>query len=140
MNRAIKILTIIITIVAFNSCTQNNGNIGDLFGLWHIDELIDDNQSSDEYQDNLFLAFQSEVTTLTEVYDYNQSDIKYGSWSREGDALYLIFDEPAYVPFAVSGFSVGTNECTIIELNSSSLILEHQSNDGKHYHYTLSKR
>lgn len=63
---------LIILLSALTACTQNEGYIGDLFGLWRLEEISDG--TTVEECDTIFMAFQADVFQVRRVnyisYDY----------------------------------------------------------------------
>lgn len=122
------------------SCTQNNGNIGELFGSWYVESIEIDGEQSASYDGDIFFAFQNSVTTMTQVSEYNSTTTRYGSWSKEDNILYLTYADTDYPPLLATGFIAGINACEIIQLTSNTLILEYTNADAQLYRYQLTKR
>lgn len=63
---------LVILLSALTACTQNEGYIGDLFGLWRLEEISDG--TTVEECDTIFMAFQADVFQVRRVnyisYDY----------------------------------------------------------------------
>lgn len=72
---------------------QNDGPIGYKFGVWRVDSYTVDNQPVEDplvYQTTI--AFQGGVVNVIALNDdYIGSNDQYGSWSEDGDRLYLDF-------------------------------------------------
>lgn len=88
----IKLSVLFLTLLFFSDC-QNNGYIGYKFGVWRIDSYIADGQLiTDELVSNTTIAFQGEVINVVALNDeYMGSFDQYGSWSEDGNTLYLNF-------------------------------------------------
>lgn len=59
------IISIIASFILFG-CTQNNGNIGNLFGQWQLKEIITQ-ESSINPEGRLFIAFQNNIILFKEI-------------------------------------------------------------------------
>ncbi len=126
--------------IIFSSCTQNNGNIGELFGTWYVESIEINGEPSDGYNANIFFAFQSSATTMTQVYEYNVTNTIYGDWSREGDTLYLRYEDSVYPPLTATGLAPTVNACKVTELTNDVFIFEYTNSSNQLYRYTLTKR
>lgn len=72
MKKNIIFAATLIILSTLASCTQNEGYIGDLFGLWRLEEISDG--TTVEECDTIFMAFQADVFQVRRVnyisYDY----------------------------------------------------------------------
>ena len=59
MKRNIIFAATLIILSTLASCTQNEGYIGDLFGIWRLEEITDG--TTVEECDTIFMAFQADV-------------------------------------------------------------------------------
>ena len=59
MKRNIIFAATLIILSTLASCTQNEGYIGDLFGIWRLEEVTDG--TTVEECDTIFMAFQADV-------------------------------------------------------------------------------
>ncbi|MFI3240504.1 MAG: lipocalin-like domain-containing protein, partial [Bacteroidales bacterium] len=119
------LLIISLMSIIISSCTQNDGNIGELFGSWYIESIEIDGVESVSYDGNIFFAFQNSVTTMTQVDEYNERTTRYGSWSMTDDILYLTYADTDYLPLPATGFTAGVNACEVIQLTNDTLTLEY---------------
>lgn len=71
MKRNIIFAATLIILSTLASCTQNEGYIGDLFGLWRLEEITDG--TTVEECDTIFMAFQADVFQVRRV-DYTSYD------------------------------------------------------------------
>lgn len=67
MKRTTIFATLLIILSALASCTQNEGYIGDLFGIWRLEEIT--YGTTVEECDTIFMAFQADVFQVRRV-DY----------------------------------------------------------------------
>ncbi len=78
----------------FASACQNNGDIGDLFGVWALESYtVDGNRCRDRYIDNTTFSFQNNIVEVVSQYDdYLSAYQTYGEWIwRDGDTLMFSF-------------------------------------------------
>lgn len=127
-----------ITIITLLSCTHNNGDIGPLFGQWKLTEIIINDKPDQNYNENIFFAFQNDVTNMKIVYEHHETVEAYGHWKQNGNILLLIYDDSRYLPLSETYFNAGVNTCEIIRLNGKELILKRES-DGNTYTYKFKK-
>lgn len=82
--------TIIFTLlynVFFVSCTTNDGDIGSLFGIWSVEQIVVDGEPDVAYVGNLVWKFQGGVLLMQEV-EANHEIVNYwSSWSRKEDLI-----------------------------------------------------
>ncbi len=79
--------------VLMMSCTQNDGRIGDLFGTWVLESVVDAEGAELPLPDSeLFWSFQSTVVCFKVVQPYHIYDDYWGSWQRNGSLLMLDFE------------------------------------------------
>lgn len=71
MKKNIIFAATLIILSTLASCTQNEGYIGDLFGLWRLEEITDG--TTVEECDTIFMAFQADVFQVRRV-DYTSYD------------------------------------------------------------------
>lgn len=71
MKRNIIFAATLIILSTLASCTQNEGYIGDLFGIWRLEEITDG--TTIEECDTIFMAFQADVFQVRRV-DYTSYD------------------------------------------------------------------
>lgn len=79
--------------VVMTSCTQNDGRIGELFGTWALESVVDCDGVELPLPDNeLFWSFQSSVVCFKVVYPYHIRVDYWGSWERNGSLLMFDFE------------------------------------------------
>lgn len=78
----------------FSACTHNNGDIGKLFGTWHL-VSVDGNVSgyTPDEGDEVYWAFQNTTIKMWAVDAQHTSDNRFGNWRIEQDVLYLDFPD-----------------------------------------------
>lgn len=69
-------------------CTHNNGDIGDLFGTWKLENITIDGAADEAYGNNIVWKFQSSIIEMQQVDDaLHESLNSYGTWSRPADGV-----------------------------------------------------
>lgn len=93
MNKYIVSLAVAVFSLLFPSCTQPDGNIGDWFGSWHLEEMLIDGELDQEYADygennrmQVMVSFQGNIFNMAIL----NGDEIYGTWSYAGEILTLI--------------------------------------------------
>lgn len=71
MKKNIIFAATLIILSTLASCTQNEGYIGDLFGIWRLEEITDGTTVKE--CDTIFMAFQADVFQVRRV-DYTSYD------------------------------------------------------------------
>lgn len=89
-----KILLMILPLLCMTlaGCTENNGDIGSLFGFWRLTALeIDGEPDPDIHPGEYVWAFQGHVLEITINGNHHDSDRFYGSFADHGNELELDF-------------------------------------------------
>ena len=126
-------LAVLISIV-LSACTQNNGDIGPIFGNWKLTEMTEDGHRTENYSGNIYLAFQNTTMRFVRVNGYNSYDETYCNWSITDDNNLIVnFADDRYRPFLELGIPYPCCEMKIQKLSSSEmqLYLNATSNTGK---------
>lgn len=149
--RLIKYL-FLITIITFStiSCTRNNGDIGDYFGTWKLEQITINNKKDTEYKGNIFWGFQSSVFTMKEVNDtlHTKSE-HWGTWEEQNDKLILNFTHSDNSN-PQSSFKYSPAKATYLPANSISILdiitlsgnemkLQYTDSIGNIFNYDLTK-
>ena len=133
-----KILFTLLVFFTLASCTQNNGRIGDLFGLWKVESVEIDGVPDKDYPGTLFFAFQNDVVGMCETLENHESYWTYGQYFRDGGNIDMYFDMQGYAPLKISHFQTGLNACKIYELNGNKFVFSTVIEDAE-YRYRLKK-
>lgn len=81
---------------ALSSCTQNDGDIGDLFGIWSLNDMYsEDVHLSGEQCDGNFLKFQTNIVQYVKNLPYHDAQMFTGFWQLRSDSLFLRFPDIA---------------------------------------------
>ena len=83
MKKIVYLVTLIVSLGAMLSCTQNNGYIGPLFGQWQLKKITTDAQV--EVCDTVFWAFQSDVFQIRKVNYESYVSMSYTGLYRRPD-------------------------------------------------------
>lgn len=135
-----KILMALMLLAVATSCTTNNGDIGEWMGRWKLTSIECNGSAVDDYEGNLFFAFQSTVFEVRKVGDYYEHDQKYGTWSDDGKGTLVIsFPDERYVPFEVLHMSQDRNVLTYYKVEKKGFTLTAVAADGNTYTYRLVK-
>lgn len=140
-----------ITCLAFllGSCTRNDGNIGDLFGIWRLETLTVDGEEINFLYGNVRAytwSFQSHIIYIRSIYDYNESGGFFGTWTKDNSILILNFTHEndngtsGYrPPSALHLSSDGVTPLSIHTLTSRHLEVSYVNANGKEYGYKFKK-
>lgn len=131
----------------FIGCTHNDGDIGDYFGTWKLEEISVDGIEDAGYGKDIFWQFQSTVFCMRKVYENHGQENRWGTWYQDSGSLYVDFshredgeDETGkYSPFPVTRLAAGLNRLEIMHLSKRSMRLEFVDADGTVYRYELKK-
>ena len=145
-----NILAIAILSMMSMACTHNDGDIGDLFGVWRLTQLTADGEPIQLYGDHddgelvaCDWAFQGNVMKIEMIYPYYDHDATFCIWSREDDKLLLdfshtsgesaSFDPPAELHLVARGIT----PLTMTEMTRTRMTGWYVSDDGIRYEYHL---
>ncbi len=138
--RILQVFLFIITLAITSNCTRNNGDIGPLFGTWHMTSISINDEEISSYSGTVYFSFQSTVHLQKLVdettYDYDE---RYSLWRYEGNNLVLDFSDPYYTPLEITGMKNGINVLTIEKLKGDVLVLSYINPEGDEYTYTFRK-
>lgn len=94
-----KILTLIVTVLTLTlgGCTQNNGHIGPLFGVWRLDTVTADgvltmDGVTDDGETYITWAFQGDIICVQQNIPHHGRIISLGSWETYDDDTRIILD------------------------------------------------
>ncbi|MBQ7942145.1 MAG: hypothetical protein IJ328_07055 [Muribaculaceae bacterium] len=141
MKTRIFITAIFLSIISlFPSCTRNNGDIGELFGLWQVTSVTIDDNEHPEYDGVLYFAFQSSVFSQRLVNEVTHvDDYTFASWKYQGEDIIIDFSDPDYLPFGFTGMQQGQNLIHISEIKDGNMTMHFIDNEGTEYRYRLKK-
>lgn len=150
MKRLINSIIALVALLAASSCTQNNGNIGELFGSWALREVtIDDTPADMAEATPTVFSFQANVVRVT-YYDDEYYHFNYlGTWTRSDNTLDFDFTHhnnataPGEGPYSAPtwlDFETGVvTHTTIVRLDRGHLDFTRITPGGTTYLYKFEK-
>ena len=149
MIKSIKYLLLTVVLTALCGCTRNNGDIGDLFGTWRVEEITADGEPTELFTPEKLAytwAFQSHIIYIQTIKPHDSYDRARGTWVQDGDILALDFNHTDidgdlnYTPPAEMHLVAdGITRLEIKELTNKRIHLEYTAADGIRYAYFLKK-
>lgn len=135
-------LLLLAVLLTATACTHNNGDIGDWFGTWTIDEITKDGTAVnlDPANDGsaYFIQFQTSVVCLRKTDDRHNSLESYGTWQENGDQLTIDLPDEHARDIYFTGMN-NHNTFTISSRDSKNVVMETVDDGGVRYRYTLRK-
>lgn len=152
MNREARItaLAVVMALLAILAgCTRNNGDIGPLFGIWHLEEMRVDGVTDNSYTGNSFWSFQNDIICISTENDplAHAPERTWGTWSRVDGLITLDFSHtadgvqpPSYIPPAYLMFGNADKVPLAVETEKSgNMVLKYQSPTGSEVIYYFKK-
>lgn len=137
---SIKMYIFAIVLAIASSCTRNNGDIGELFGLWRVTAIEVDGVNRSDYNGTIYFAFQSSVFSQKLMNEETHwADDFFASWKYQGKDIIIDFSDKRYTPIAITGMQQGQNLVTVESITGRKLILSYVCPDGEKYVYYLVK-
>lgn len=123
MRNTLVLISLLIMTLA--GCTDNNGHIGPISGLWKLVEIKPQGewpQAPDVETENLYWGFQS--STIRMIARKSQALVyeSFGNWSISESTLYLSFPDTNFPPREEFGLPAEAS-LKILELSSRTLIV-----------------
>lgn len=144
------LLAAVLLILFAAGCTRNNGNIGSLFGTWHLSSLEIDGEAAPDYEDNCFWLFQNNIISFVTLDDPEDHTAlrRWGTFEREGGNLILDLshhgagnNDYLYYPPAFLHLPREKSVCLkIVSDNGSRMVLTYTAAGGEVMTYTLIKQ
>lgn len=146
-------LLLTVTILVTPSCTHNGGDLGGLFGTWHLDRITIDGQPDTAYDGTIIWKFQFDVVAMMPTDDAEHQRFEgWGTWSfAPGDRNvlllhYIHYDDkrepgdPFYSPLPATHLPAGELALDIDHLGSSGMQLTyHDPTTATVYTYYFTK-
>lgn len=150
MKRKLTIALLFTMLVTLSSCLQNNGHIGDWYGMWKLTEMKVDGVPDTTYGGNIFWSFQTNIFQMKRVSADGNYDNRWGSWSEDDGKLLLSFNYRAddsstpgtgtYAPLPETYLQAdAVNTLEILKKPGSKMELSYTIADGKRITYTLTR-
>lgn len=133
--KLLRLALLAFLLLPFGSCTHNDGDIGMLFGSWHLTEMTVDGERVADYDGDVFWMFQNSVVCMRQVLPYHEVDERWGDWrwAAKGQLL-LNFnhydelrepDDPSYLPLPQMGLIAGDNIMHVEHLTGNRMRLSY---------------
>lgn len=92
MTRLIRYSIYLCILLISTACTQNNGNIGNLFGAWSL-EAMTVGSDDKEFPDNEYttLRFQNEIACFSRILNDQIETNRYCTWTRSDNSITFDF-------------------------------------------------
>lgn len=124
------------------ACT-NNGDIGDLYGLWAVDACTADGVPADaETFGDFYWRFQGKLVAINKMIGAHEHLEWVGLYEHSGQHLMLDFSEgeidTEFYPSQI-GLTPGIMKMEILRLSDSRLELRYDAPTGVIWEYTLRK-
>lgn len=150
MMQYIRLVVALVAGAIVTGCTQNNGNIGDWFGEWHLESITVNDVDDDAYTGDVLWKFQNDIVEMVVVNAVGHSHSEhYGTWSSDDATLILNFTHhddlhPAgsskYAPPAQTMLPAAVTQLKILRLSSKEMVLRYDPAEDKSIVYLLKKR
>lgn len=153
MNKVLYIFALAAAFL-FMGCTRPEGNIGDWFGSWYLEEMLIDGSIDEEYaedkasveENQVMISFQGNVFNL----GYLNGNHIYGTWSYAGEILILVasynagggYQDPKFDPFPkVMHFPSNEEqiEITVTKITSKIMQWQYIDQNGRLITYNFRK-
>ncbi|MBE6310318.1 MAG: hypothetical protein E7080_04620 [Bacteroidales bacterium] len=139
--KGLKIYLIVILVSLLSACTRNDGDIGELFGMWRVVAIEVNDVELNDYSGTLYFEFQSGVYCQKLV---NESlhicDDQYASWYYQSkDEVVVDFSDNRYAPISITGMQSGKNLLVIENCSGSDMKLLYNDPNEVKYTYILKK-
>lgn len=120
------------------ACTHNNGDIGPLFGLWHLESVARPDGTQVPHEANEFWAFQNTTIRVSIIEDHQTKHDAYGNWRLDDNTLFIDFPDDRYQPDPSTGMP---SSCSfqVMKMKKNELVLRSDADGGTSLIYTLKK-
>ncbi len=139
MKKTILMLLVLFSLqISLDSCVQNGGHIGTIFGRWCLVEIEAENEQPPVLRGDVFWAFQSDVIQMQRDNGYHSFSVTYGVFRIDGEMLYLDFPEENLPPFEETGLQ---RECElqILKMTHKEMVLKYHTGQDSSLIYYLRK-
>lgn len=136
--KTIYLFTVAVVLCLLSSCTRNNGDIGELFGLWRVTSIEINGEELDNYGGTMYFAFQTTVfcqkTVIESTHEYED---RFATWKYEGKDIVIDFHD--YLPYEITGMQEGSNHVIIEKIKGKDMVMSYTSTEGVEYKYILKR-
>ena len=146
----VRFSLLILLAVVSESCVQNNGDIGSLFGVWRLTQLSADGTplpiyDGDDTPEAYDWTFQGDVVKIEVIEPRHEHYSRYGIWSRDEDKLILDFSygtdqtQDFDAPAGLHLISKGVTTLIMTVMTDKNMIGWYIDEEGVKYEYHLRK-
>lgn len=147
-------ISLLLSATVLSSCTQKNGDIGNWFGSWYLEEILINGEPDQDYETakqngerTVMFNFQGKIVDI----GYLNSSEVFGSWSYAGETLTLILGYNAgsgsEAPWLFNPFPVVMHlpadvdqvEITVTMMNGKTMQWQYIDQNGRLLTYNLRK-
>ena len=132
------VLPILGLLLSVAGCIQNGGNIGVLFGRWHLESIDAENMSAPVSRGEIFWAFQKDMIQMQRDNGSHSVSKTYGLYRIEDDMLYLNFPDENEPPFTETGLK-RQSALQILKMTKREMVLRYQVDSDSSLTYCLKK-
>lgn len=129
---------------------MNNGDIGDLFGSWLLEDMTVDGVTPEDFDpEATFWSFQNNIIQISRVEFMYEQDYRWGTWTQDDNQLILNYthhdggEAPGTYPYnAPQWLGFPSNSLITLDFRSRSsrrMALSWQNAKGQTYVYSLRK-
>lgn len=147
----ILIITVLLTLTE-SGCVTNNGDIGDYYGTWALDEITVDGTRNDSWNaDGTWTnwSFQNNIICIARFNDLGDKTEAWGTWSEQDGKLLLDYTHrengteyqpyPYVAPRWIFFRPDAVNVMKIDSRNGRKMVLSATGEDGATITYSLRK-
>lgn len=140
MRRIRYTLYIIVLFISLSGCTRNDGDIGDWFGTWRVDDITIDGAVDTDYAPPYMIwKFQSSLIQIMVPDDFQHTSVScYGTWEHNGTTLTLDFSHGLGTPPDFSMLEPKV-QLSVLKLSRSKITLQYIDRSGRSIVYSLKK-
>ena len=133
-----KLYMLCLLVALMASCTRNDGDIGELYGMWRVTAIVKDGEVVKDYSGTLYFEFQSSVHIQKYVYeDRHERDDRAAMWRYQGEDVILEFVD--FDPVEITGMQKGLSLVKVEECTGSNMVMSYESPENEQYRYLLKK-
>lgn len=131
----------ILMTLLLQDCTQNDGYIGSIFGIWILDEMTIDGKPSELNVQDYTWRFQNNIVQITHQLPYHDFIVYTGTWERIEGELVLNFEHNlgGKVPEELEMQPNSVTSLKILHESNKSMQLEFENSNNNKVVYVLRK-
>lgn len=134
----VRLCLIGVLVLLLGSCTRNDGDIGQLFGMWRVTSIEKNGTLNADYDGTMYFLFQSSVYCQKKVNEQtNGYDDRMALWRYEGEGVVITFSD--FLPLSITGMARGDNYVNIDECTGDAMTMSYGSVEGDIFVYKMKK-